>query len=263
MRILVLLAAFSVGCASTSSSSVPTDAAVDGLTETAALCPGAKPTDCVTGAKGRACADARYERDCSAGEWVCKAGTIPAAECGCAAGPGTPPRLPGDACPVADAGVEVGDAGSCDCISSRLGWGWDGGFVAYVERSAIAPCRTYTRDRTSPSGGAPLKTCTRELLPCGAGDAIDIGDVRAALANADVVAAFAGAPVLYGTDPRAFDGSVFRVELGGKVIEVGYDCGGTAGCKPAPPGVKSLVALLKALDTAQLALSPCKEAFLP
>ena len=262
MRFL-LSVVFLAACSSTSSpNGTAADAGVDASSGDAASgCTGVRPVDCVSGAKGRACAAVRSERDCSGDAWVCKPGTVAAAECGCSAG--APGPLPGDACSTADAAVDVGDTGSCDCASSRLSWGADGGFVAYVERSSIAPCRTYGHDRTAPSGGAPLKTCTRELLPCGAGDAIDIGDVRAALANPDVVVALASAPILYGSDPRAFDGQVFHLDVGGKVIEVGTDCSGTGPCKPPTAGVKALVALLQALDKAQLALSPCKEAFLP
>jgi len=155
------------------------------------------------------------------------------------------------------------DAAGCDCLASLVEWKRDGGFVASRDSSSISPCRTYGHKREEFGGSPPppAKTCSQDLLKCGAGDALDIGDVQAALANADVTAALASAPVLFGRDNRPSDGQVFQIVVGGKKIEIGDDCGGASGCKPTPAGVAALRTLLENLDTAQLAISPCKEVF--
>ncbi len=208
------------------------------------------------GGAGRACADVAQSMVCSGGKWACPSGTN--TECGCMAGSpggGLPPLKPGDMCPDADAGTPC-------CLGSTVAWHGEGGLVAYVDKSSIAPCKTYEHHRETGAGGGPMGAkCTNELLACGAGDAVDIGDVRAALNHADVTAALAAAPVLYGKDPRPYDGQVFRITIGTKVIDVGDECGGAPGCKAIPAGVKALETMLRAVDGAQLAKAPCAGAF--
>jgi hypothetical protein len=162
--------------------------------------------------------------------------------------------MPGDLCPDRDAGTPC-------CVDSTVAWYFDGGLVAYRDKSSIAPCKTYEHHRETSGGGPMGAKCTNEMLACGAGDAIDIGDVRAALGHEDVVAALKEAPVLYGRDTRPVDGQVFRVVVSGKTIDVGSDCAGAAGCRAIPPGVKTLADMLRAVDAAQLAKAPCAGAF--
>jgi hypothetical protein len=231
--------------ATAADSSTTTDSSA---TETGG-CSGTAPSTMMCwggGGPGRACADVAYAMICNGSTWVCPDGS--STVCGCRAGPtdsGLPPIPAGAMCPDADAGLPP-DSGTCDCIATKLAWNWDGGLVAYIDRSDIAPCRTYTRTRES--SGSIAKTCSKEMLKCGAGDAIDMGDVQAALGNLDVVNAFKAAPVLYGRDTRPSDGQVFRINYGGKVIEVGVDCGAISACKPIPEGVKKLQTLLQAID---------------
>ena len=246
----LLLAMFALGCGGSVESPATadggTDTATDGATSDAVVTEGGGCGEtppiamCFTGGgAGRACTDFGYPMTCTAGIWACPKGTN--TECGCMATAGL---MPGDMCPDADAGSPP-DGGACDCIANKLAWQWDGGLVAYRDKSSIAPCRTFTRTR---EGSGAAMTCNREMLKCGAGDAIDMGDVQAALAAADVVTAFKSAPVLYGRDSRPVDGQVYRIDYGGKVVEVGDDCGAISACKPIPEGVKKLVSLLKALD---------------
>jgi hypothetical protein len=228
------------------SSTTATDTSTP-TTETGGCSGPAPGTMCFDGGgPGRACADVAKSMVCTDGKWACPAGTN--STCGCMAGapgPGSLPLKPGDMCPDADSGTPP-DSGTCDCIATKLAWNWDGGFVAYVDRSDISPCRNYTRTREA--SGSITKTCSKEMLKCGAGDAIDMGDVQAALANADVVAAFKSAPVLYGRDSRPVDGQVFRINYGGKVVDIGDDCGAISACKPIPEGLKKLKTLLQAID---------------
>lgn len=169
-----------------------------------------------------------------------------------------------DAAP-ADASTD-GDAGACStCLGARIDWEWNGGLALYYDKSAALPCNTYQRQRfDNPSDGTPILSCTSTIRHCGgdvgdASDAITIEEIAGAVAAADVQAAFAQAPVLYGVDPRAYDGQVFRVTVGGKMIEIGGACGGTAGCKEAPAGVTALAALLRDLDTRKTGADACPQ----
>lgn len=102
----------------------------------------------------------------------------------------------------------------------------------------------------------------QDLLACGS-NSIGIGDVTAALRNADVQQAIRSAPVLYGGDPRPVDGTVFRVVIAGAVVDVGSPCAGGAGCKPIPPGIAALAKMLSLLDMQELGKPPCSTTFPP
>jgi hypothetical protein len=175
---------------------------------------------------------------------------------------------------ITDAADAAGDAAPSDadaaigcstCLATRIDWEWNGGFALYYDRSAALPCNAYQRQRfANPYDATPTLSCTSTIRHCGgevfdASDAISIEEVVSAAAVADVQAAFAKAPVLYGVDPRAYDGAVFRITIGGKTIEVGDACGGTAGCLEAPAGVKALAALLQDLDTRKTAADACPQ----
>jgi hypothetical protein len=141
-----------------------------------------------------------------------------------------------------------------------LSWGPNGGLVSQQDRSDVTPCRTYAHEREFFRQERPTLSCKQELLPCGSG-ALGIGDVTAALAHADVQAALAVAPVLYGLDLRPVDGTVFRITVAGKIIEVGDDCGGQTGCRDVPTGVASLVSVLRSVDEQELHKAPCSGVF--
>ncbi|MGZ3478619.1 MAG: hypothetical protein ACXVCJ_29225, partial [Polyangiales bacterium] len=111
-------------------------------------------------------------------------------------------------------------------------------------------CDDYHRTRT----GTTTLACDAKIPTC-PGDVPDsdfvtgVADVESALASADVQAALAKAPVLYGTDSRPVDGTVFQVLVGTKKIEVGGPCGGASGCTDAPAGVQQLRTVLERIDT--------------
>jgi hypothetical protein len=148
------------------------------------------------------------------------------------------------------------------CLDAKIQWGDQGGRVAYVDTSSIAPCRTYEHRRTPTFTDPPDRVCTQDIEACNPA-VHGVGDVRSALADADVQTALAKAPVLYGLDTRPSDGSVFVITNAGKEISVGADCGGASGCTPIPAGVAKLAALLHTIDTEQLATGTCKAAFGP
>ncbi len=188
-----------------------------------------------------------------------------AADTGTATDTGTGSDAAADAASdaTADAAPDAtSDGGSCSaCIAAELSWGNTGGLVASSRASKVSPCRTYTLTETDFSAGGTTTTCSNDV-PCGsAADAITIDDVNAALADADVVAAFAAAPVTYGVDMRPVDGSVFQVSQSGATFVVGSPCGSAGSCTPIPAGVQALVDLLRALDAERLAEPDCSTVF--
>lgn len=162
----------------------------------------------------------------------------------------------GNAGSGADAGMPVDG-----CLDQPLTFGWNGGFVAFSDVITISPCRAFAVERTAGRGGPSLEgSCENEIA---AGAMISADAIDAALAEPAVQAAFAAAPKLFGEDSRPVDGSVYSIELGGKTIEVGGECGGGGGlggpCVEIPPELSELVTALQALVEQQMALPDCDQ----
>jgi hypothetical protein len=150
-----------------------------------------------------------------------------------------------------------------DCLATAVSWGQNGGLVAYVDTSSLSGCRTYTRSRASSGTPTPKLSCTAELGACSAAP-IAVGDVEAALAHADVIAALAGGTTTYGSDSRPCDGAVLSITIGTKTVEVGGDCQagsptgcGSQPCVPVPAGVRALASVLEQLDAQEIAQPAC------
>jgi len=110
--------------------------------------------------------------------------------------------------------------------------------------------------QVSPSG--PTYSCTPALPACGS-TKIDVSDIEAAMANADVQAAFAAASEPSYGERNVADGPSFEVvrSTGGKFVD-GLECmTASASCTPTPAGVHTLVQLLKDLITQQMADPTC------
>jgi hypothetical protein len=64
-------------------------------------------------------------------------------------------------------------------------------------------------------------------------------------------------------DTRPVDGAVYRIDLGGAVIEVGAPCGSGGGlggaCIAIPPAIADLVSTLQALVADQKLLPDCDQ----
>jgi hypothetical protein len=161
--------------------------------------------------------------------------------------------------PMPDAGSTAPDASVpvAGCLDQTLVFGWSGGFVAYSDVITISPCRSFALQRTGVGDPIASAMCQNQI-PAATTDAID-----AALADPAVQAAFAGAPQLFGVDQRPTDGAVYRIELGGAVIEVGGPCGSGGGlpgsCTAIPPAVADLVSRLQALVDAQKVIPNCDQ----
>jgi hypothetical protein len=174
--------------------------------------------------------------------------------CGC---------LQPEAGPIAiDASIDEGSAGeasSCDCVSTAVSWGYNGGLTAYDDQSVITPCRTYTHTRHT-SGNTSDLVCTQDLATCRDPDT-GSAQINVVLQNADVQAALAAAPVVYGVDYRPTDGSVFRVQVGNAIVDIGSPCTADAGCRPIPQGIAALRDQLVQLDAQELRGPSCAQVF--
>ena len=104
--------------------------------------------------------------------------------------------------------------------------------------------------------------CSDELPGCTASDTPNISDVLLALADPDVVRAFASAPILYGVDSRPIDGSLYRITYGGRQIDIGDNCRpGSTTCVPPPAGVVRLREFLQRLTMIRMRLGMCSMVF--
>jgi hypothetical protein len=156
--------------------------------------------------------------------------------------------------------ITPGDSGTCGCVTGHVGWGWDGGHVQSHDASALEVCNLFLHQRTPVSQDPPAVSCEQQMTNCAG--VFTPGDVTRAIMNADVKAALAAAPVLYGEDPRPYDGQVLRIQIGSAIIEVGVACR-VAGCKPVPDGVAALANLLQAITKQELSRAPCSMIFPP
>jgi hypothetical protein len=191
--------------------------------------------------------------DCVQGrcEWLER----PPQDAGSDAGAGPDAAADGGAAP--DAGGDAGDAGGDPgCLDRALSWGHDGGRVAYRDVHRLAPCRAFSIVRSTPGDPATGPSCENEVT---ADAAVTVDDVDVALAHPHVAQAMADAAVLYGSDPRPFDGTVFRIEVGSAIIDVGSDCSGGSVCAAIPSGVAALRSTLQALADQQRALPDCDQ----
>src|SRR6185503_21222544 len=113
-------------------------------------------------------------------------------------------------------GADTGDAppdGSddCGCVADAITWGNDGGRVAYVDRSTLSPCDTFSHQRDPAGTDPPTLMCSQDLGTCTS--TVSAREINVALDQPDVRAALAAAPILFGRDTRPVDGAVFRITV--------------------------------------------------
>jgi len=152
------------------------------------------------------------------------------------------------------------DAGTCGCTSSALSWGQNGGLVASQTIASLSPCRTYKVVRSFFRTEQPDLTCSVEL-PC---ETKFTGpeDIASLLAHPDVQAALKVAPVVYGFDPRPMDGTILRIDIAGKTIDVGRPCDPRElNCRAVPAGIEALKYALWEIDGFGVRQPACREVF--
>jgi len=165
----------------------------------------------------------------------------------------------------------IAQASCAPCVLDGVSWWRHGGMSRYSVRSSVGPCSHYAYRRETIRGEpAPPATCAMELAPgCDTGATTGVGALQAALSRPEVVAALAaGGPALYGHDSRPYDGSVLRISVASKTVDVGSDCGTQTdvppdGCRRVPPDLRALASMLSALDEQAAATPSCATALNP
>ena len=128
----------------------------------------------------------------------------------------------------------AGDYDGCDaCMSHRLEWGSAPG-AGPTTTYALEPCRGVTVTR---SGGAKPAACTAHL----ACSPLLLPYLESRMADHDLKAALARAPVVFGRDLRGRDPTMMRIAIDGREIFVGPPCGNDTGCVAPTAGVAQLV----------------------
>jgi len=163
-------------------------------------------------------------------------------------------------------GSDAGDAApdttdDCGCVADAVAWGNNGGRVAYVDRSTLSPCDTFSHQRDPAGTDPPTLMCSQDLGTCTS--TVSAREINVALEQPDVLAALAAAPILFGRDTRPVDGAVFRITVGAAVVEIGEACNGAAGCREIPQTVAALGIRLRALTNQELARGSCRGTFGP
>lgn len=156
----------------------------------------------------------------------------------------------------------VSDVACTPMLSTTVRFGLDGGKVMYVDRFTLAPPLAFSAERRS--GTTVMAMCSTTIPSCGSSD-VNVGTLNAAVAARDVQSALGfarGMPsmeVVYGTDPRPVDGTVFAIEIDGARLLVGSPCrdGMMTGCLAVPVGVQRLVDVLTALRDQELLRDAC------
>lgn len=154
-------------------------------------------------------------------------------------------------------GGQAGGGGNCRCVEQTVSWENEGGIVQ-KDTSTVSACSTFEHTRT-PLRTDPVDLSCEQELDCDL--FLGSGSVNNALNHADVVAAIAAAPVTYGHDSRPVDGTVLRITIGEKVIEVGHPCAGRNNCTEIPAGVQALADVLTQLTDQELGRGTCATVF--
>jgi hypothetical protein len=141
-----------------------------------------------------------------------------------------------------------GDAGTCAFASSyTISDG--GGLLPTADTATLTPPNSFRYERMVFGADAGRLSCEPALPTCNDAARVDVRDVEAAIAHADVQAALAAAsPPLYGERAVA-DGPSFNfMRADGRGFNAGLTCNTpSATCTPIPPGVGALIELLRGL----------------
>jgi len=155
-------------------------------------------------------------------------------------------------------GSAPGGAGGTACaFSATYSFTDGGGNPIYLPKTTLSPPAMFQfHQQDGPTG--PTTDCTPALPSCGS-TAIDVSDIEAALANADVQAALAATTSPYYGDRGLADGPALALSRStGGGFAAGAECNVTSTtCTPTPAGIRTLVDLLRDLVTQQTADPSC------
>jgi len=132
-----------------------------------------------------------------------------------------------------------------------------GGNPIYLKKTTLSPPAMFEfHYQNGPTG--PTQSCTPALPACGS-TGIDVSDIEAAMANADVQSAFSATESPFYGDRGIADGPALLLSRStGGAFAAGLECTtASATCTPTPAGIRALVALLRELVTQQTAAPSC------
>jgi hypothetical protein len=151
-----------------------------------------------------------------------------------------------------DASKDGGSDGGADCSSldGTYKFGLEGGNAAWHDVYTFPGGATLKVERESSARfDAGTYSCTGSLGACGTA-ALDLSDIKAALRDAADL--WGSGSVVYGEDPRPYDGQVLVVERtsDGKEIVIGLSCETqTTPCTAPPAAALQLRAVFDRLRT--------------
>ncbi|HXU06003.1 MAG TPA: hypothetical protein VN903_33845 [Polyangia bacterium] len=124
-----------------------------------------------------------------------------------------------------------------------------GGLVAMADTATLTPPNVFHYMRDFFRQDAGQQSCDPALPACGDAAKIDVRDVEAAIAHADVQAALAMTTVPFYGNRGVADGPNFNfMRADGRGFNAGLNCDvPSTTCTPIPPGVGALVQLLRDL----------------
>jgi hypothetical protein len=175
---------------------------------------------------------------------------------------------------VSSVGAVIGAALLCACGSSRtvrdgpsvpscgvpasVTFGHEGGLTLYAMSFELRADGSFVATKIEHAGPDRRTSCTTRP-PCASEAEVDLEKIAAALAQSDVVAAFAEAePPTYGLDSRPADGQAFVARRSdGRGFVLGQPCSDYPGCVPIPPGITALAEMLDELSFQELARPAC------
>lgn len=146
----------------------------------------------------------------------------------------------GDAQVLDDAGTmdsgHVADASVGSCVEHSITWSSEGGLASH-RAFYVEPCRTF-RVENEPFGDPASEICNNEIPLDGD---VTPADINALVADPDVQAALAAAPITYGADATFIDVPLTSIEIDGVKLYVGQPCGDAGTCIEIPAGVAALI----------------------
>jgi len=134
-----------------------------------------------------------------------------------------------------------------------------GGLAPTADTATLRPPNSFHYERMFFTGDAGRLSCDPALPPCNDQARLDVRDVEAALAHADVQTALSLAtPPTYG-DRGIADGPNFNfMRADGRGFNAGIQCAvPSATCMPIPPGIGAAVELLRGLIRQQRMAPDC------
>lgn len=154
-----------------------------------------------------------------------------------------------------DAGDHTSDSGAdaaatCSCVAETITWFYTGG-LGPGQMNRITPSCEFSYASTL---AWVEPTCSNQASACAT------AEVQSALALPGVQSALEQAPAFYGANASFVDVDYLRIDIGGRIIDIGEICSISQDCL-IPDDINTLRLALENLSNGQLVQSPCRDKF--